>query len=39
MKVRATGDAGRQRKLYPPYGKDVSNPKSALGKKMRNNNP
>lgn len=35
MKVRATSDAGRQRKLYPPQGKDISNPKSAPGKKPR----
>lgn len=33
MKVRATSDAGRQRKLHPLQGKDISNPKSAPGKK------
>lgn len=33
MKVRALGDAGKQRELHLPRGKDVSNPKSAPGKK------
>lgn len=33
MKVRALGDAGKQRELHPPHGKDVSNPKSAPGEK------
>lgn len=39
MKVRALGDAGKQRELHPPRGKDVSNPKSAPGKKNRDKNP
>lgn len=40
MKVRPSADAGRQKELYLPHGKDVSNPESAPGKKKnRDNNP
>lgn len=37
MRVRAAGDAGRQRELRLPHGKDVSNPESAPGKKKKQN--
>lgn len=43
MKVRPLGDAGRQKELRLPHGKDVSNTESAPGKKKtkknRDNNP